>query len=195
MAERKNSAARIRANNKYNEKAYDRINIAIPKGNKAKIQEHATIMNESTNAFVIRAIKETMERDKLTRTLETAISPSAIDKATKRDKPINGLNAPAAPPAEATTIKQQAAEPEQTATPLPESEPDKHCKPLTEDAENNVNLVKLLADVNYQLDIEEAYGFETLRALLDKARQQESEREEAAEENTTPMSDLNKSDT
>ena len=30
MAERKNSEARIRANNKYNEKAYDRINIAVP---------------------------------------------------------------------------------------------------------------------------------------------------------------------
>lgn len=195
MAERKNSAARIRANNKYNEKAYDRINIAIPKGNKAKIQEHATIMNESTNAFVIRAIKETMERDKLTRTLETAISPSAIDKATKRDKPINGLNAPAAPLAEANLIKQQAAEPEQTAAHLTELEPDKHCKPFTKEVENNVNLVKLLADARYQAEIGVAYGVETLAKLLDKARQQESEREEAAEENTTPMSDLNKSDT
>ncbi len=137
------------------------------------IQEHASKMGESTTAFINRA----------------------IDEAMKRDKPINELNSAAAPPAEANPIKPLAAEPEQTATPLPESEPDKHCKLLTEDAENNVNLVKLLADVNYQLDIEEAYGFETLRALLDKARQQESEREEAVEENTTPMSDLNKSDT
>lgn len=32
VAERKNSEARIRANNKYNDKAYDRINIAVPKG-------------------------------------------------------------------------------------------------------------------------------------------------------------------
>ncbi len=189
MAERKNSAARIRANNKYNEKAYDRINIAIPKGNKAKIQEHATIMNESTNAFVIRAIKETMERDKLTRTLETAISPSAIDKATKRDKPINGLNA-----LEASSIKQQVAEPEQTEASLPELEPDKHYKPLTGEAENNINLVKLLADVNYQLDIADAYGMDNRAKLLDKARQQESEREEAAQESTTPMSDRNNSD-
>ena len=35
---------------------------------------------------------------------------------------------------------------------------------------------------------------DNLAKLLDKARQQESEREDAAEENTTPMSDLNNSD-
>lgn len=137
------------------------------------IQEHAAKMGESTTAFINRAIDEAMERD----------------------KSINGLNATAASLAEDNQIKPLTAESEQTEAPLPELEPDKHCKPLTEEAENNVNLVKLLADVNYQLDIEDAYGFETLRALLDKARQQESEREEAAQENTTPMSDLNKSDT
>jgi hypothetical protein len=38
MPERKNSAARIRANNRYNEKAYDRINIAVPKGGKAAVR-------------------------------------------------------------------------------------------------------------------------------------------------------------
>ena len=64
MAERKNSEARIRANNKYNDKAYDRINIAVPKGKKAEIKAHAEKRdNGSINAFVNRAIKETMERD------------------------------------------------------------------------------------------------------------------------------------
>lgn len=63
MLERKNSEARIRANNKYNAKAYDRINIAIPKGGKELIQAHAQARGESVNAFIGRAITETMERD------------------------------------------------------------------------------------------------------------------------------------
>jgi uncharacterized protein (DUF1778 family) len=63
MEEKKNSAARIRANNKYNAKAYDRVNIAVPKGRKDVIQAHATSRGESVNGFVNRAIGETMERD------------------------------------------------------------------------------------------------------------------------------------
>ena len=39
--ERKNSEARIRANNRYNAKAYDRVNIAMPKGKKDIIVEAA----------------------------------------------------------------------------------------------------------------------------------------------------------
>lgn len=64
MLENKNSSARIRANNKYNEKAYDRINIAVPKGEKDIIKSHAEAHGESVNGFINRAISETMERDK-----------------------------------------------------------------------------------------------------------------------------------
>lgn len=64
MSEKKNSDARIRANNRYNEKAYDRINIAIPKGQKAIFSSHAQTQGESLNAFASRALNETMERDK-----------------------------------------------------------------------------------------------------------------------------------
>lgn len=63
MAERKNSEARIKANNKYNDKAYDRINIAVPKGQKDTIKAHAEARGESVNGFVNRSISETMERD------------------------------------------------------------------------------------------------------------------------------------
>lgn len=42
MADNKNSAARIQANNRYNAKAYDRINIAIPRGRKVTVEEAAT---------------------------------------------------------------------------------------------------------------------------------------------------------
>ncbi len=62
-----NSKARIEANNRYNAKAYDRINIAVKKGSKAKIQAHAESKGESLNGFIKRAIKETISRDNETR--------------------------------------------------------------------------------------------------------------------------------
>lgn len=49
--------------NRWNDKAYDRINLTVPKGQKAVIQEHASSQEESVNGFIQRAIKETMERD------------------------------------------------------------------------------------------------------------------------------------
>lgn len=61
--ERKNSEARIKANNRYNEKAYDRANIAMPKGKKAVIVAHAENRGETLNKFINRAIDETIERD------------------------------------------------------------------------------------------------------------------------------------
>lgn len=48
---------------KYNAKAYDRINIAVPKGQKEKIQEAASKVGESINSYVSKAISERMERD------------------------------------------------------------------------------------------------------------------------------------
>lgn len=62
-SENKNSEARIRANNRYNEKAYDRINIAVPKGSKETLLTHAKSRGESLNAFANRALKETLARD------------------------------------------------------------------------------------------------------------------------------------
>jgi predicted HicB family RNase H-like nuclease len=57
----KTSAA---SKNKYNEKAYDRISTVVPKGRKAELQAHAESRKESLNAFVNRAITETLARDK-----------------------------------------------------------------------------------------------------------------------------------
>ena len=45
-------------------KAYDRINLTVPKGQKDLIQAHAEAQGESMNGFINRAISETMERDK-----------------------------------------------------------------------------------------------------------------------------------
>ena len=46
-------------------KAYDRINLTVPKGHKEIIQAHAESCGESVNAFIGRAIGNQMERDKL----------------------------------------------------------------------------------------------------------------------------------
>ncbi len=55
--------ARKKANEKYLKESVEDIRIRVPKGDKAKVQEHAATMGESMNSFVIRAIDETMERD------------------------------------------------------------------------------------------------------------------------------------
>ena len=56
--------AQKRASAKYNAKAYDRIELKVKKGHKAKIKAHAESHGESVNGFVNRAIDETMEREK-----------------------------------------------------------------------------------------------------------------------------------
>lgn len=44
-------------------KAYDRINLTLPKGQKDIIKAHAEGRRESVNAFINRAIDNQMERD------------------------------------------------------------------------------------------------------------------------------------
>ena len=51
---------------RYEDKAYDKILVRMPKGQKDLIQAHAEAQGESTNGFINRAISETMERDKET---------------------------------------------------------------------------------------------------------------------------------
>ena len=56
--------ARRKASAKYLKEMVEDVRIRVPKGQKAVIKEHAEKHGESMNAFVIRAIDETMERDK-----------------------------------------------------------------------------------------------------------------------------------
>lgn len=44
-------------------KTYDRINLTVPKGRKEAVKAHAESQGESLNAFINRAITETMARD------------------------------------------------------------------------------------------------------------------------------------
>ena len=49
---------------KYNSKTYDRVNLAIPKGQKSDIKVEADKVGQSLNAYITQAIIERMERDK-----------------------------------------------------------------------------------------------------------------------------------
>lgn len=55
--------ASTKAQNKYINKKYDRINLVVEKGNKEIIKAHAEEKGESVNAFINRAINETMKMD------------------------------------------------------------------------------------------------------------------------------------
>ena len=56
-------AGKAEYKNKWQNENYDRINLTVPKGDKSRIQAHAAKMGESTNAFINRAIDETMDAD------------------------------------------------------------------------------------------------------------------------------------
>ena len=58
------SKAQQRAVNKYVANNYDRVLVTMPKGQKDIIKTHAEAHGESVNAFIGRAISETMSRDK-----------------------------------------------------------------------------------------------------------------------------------
>lgn len=49
--------------NKWISEKLDRVNLTMPKGQKETIKAHAEARGESLNAFINRAITETMERD------------------------------------------------------------------------------------------------------------------------------------
>ena len=49
--------------NRYIAKAYDRINLTVPKGKKDTIKAHAEAHGQSVNSFINEAIDEKMERD------------------------------------------------------------------------------------------------------------------------------------
>ena len=49
--------------NAWNAKAYDRVNLTMPKGRKEIVQTHAEARGESVNGFINRAIDSQMDRD------------------------------------------------------------------------------------------------------------------------------------
>ena len=65
MSEKKISQKQQACVNRYISKSYDRINLTVPKGDKEVLKVHADLYDGgSVNAFIQRAIRETMERDR-----------------------------------------------------------------------------------------------------------------------------------
>lgn len=58
--------ASTKAKNKYKSKAYDRIEIVVPKGRKTAIQGAADAAGQSLNGYIVEAVDERMEHDSAT---------------------------------------------------------------------------------------------------------------------------------
>jgi uncharacterized protein (DUF1778 family) len=63
MDKKKNSDAKIRANNKYSATHYDRINMALPKGSRSLIEYCAEQHSESINRYVCRVVLEQVKKE------------------------------------------------------------------------------------------------------------------------------------
>ena len=57
------SKAQQKAVSKYMKENYDEVKVRVMKGYRDVIRTHAAARGESVNAFIARAIRETMERD------------------------------------------------------------------------------------------------------------------------------------
>ena len=60
----KDKAEAIRYNNDYNARAYDRINLIVPKGDKETIKARADELGESVNGYINKLIADDLERRK-----------------------------------------------------------------------------------------------------------------------------------
>lgn len=58
------SKAHMEATKRYEDKAYDKFLMRVPKGKKAELQAHAAKRGESLNGFVNRAIDNQLRNDK-----------------------------------------------------------------------------------------------------------------------------------
>jgi uncharacterized protein (DUF1778 family) len=59
----KDKAQKTAAQNKYISKAYDRINLLVPKGGKEQIQAAADAAGQSVNAYILEAVQQRMTAD------------------------------------------------------------------------------------------------------------------------------------
>ena len=56
--------ARTKANRRYNDKAYDRISVTVPKGKKEEIAVTAARTGESVNGLINRLLQEYTDKNK-----------------------------------------------------------------------------------------------------------------------------------
>lgn len=162
--ETKISKAQQKAVHKYVKNNYDRIELTVkPKGKKEELKAHAEKKGETLNSFINRAIKETMERDKL----RLPSTPNELEQ-----KP----NTPAANEPELIEAADNKKNiPKLDTLTETNKSPEKRYKLFTEAEAKLIDLSELLTNVRYQIDIAETFGMEVLRTLMERARQQEQE--------------------
>ena len=73
----KNKADTIRYNNTFTKENYDRINLTLPKGQKAKVKSEAEDQAESVNCYISKAIAL---RANLSRYLDGATTIPGVDE-------------------------------------------------------------------------------------------------------------------
>ncbi len=61
MPRAKKEFDQVKYQNEYKKKTYDRMELLVPKGEKAVIKEKAAAAGQSLNEFVYSAVKEKME--------------------------------------------------------------------------------------------------------------------------------------
>lgn len=88
------SKAQQKATNKWISKAYDRINLTVPKGQKEELQAHAAARGESVNGFIGRAIKEAIARDGSEKPAGTPRTPAAIPISPAQQNAAQPVSAP-----------------------------------------------------------------------------------------------------
>lgn len=62
----KYSDAQKEATARYNKKAYDRIDVVVPKGQREVIKQFAASQGKSLNRFILDAVKKEMDMNKET---------------------------------------------------------------------------------------------------------------------------------
>jgi uncharacterized protein (DUF1778 family) len=85
------SKAQQKAQNKWIAKAYDRINLTVPKGQKDVIQAHAAKMGESVNAFIGRAIRNQIAQDSVEAPTVAQITSEGTGIQEAKKKPTEGV--------------------------------------------------------------------------------------------------------
>ena len=89
MQEKKNSEAKIRANNKYTAKHYDRINMALPKGSRPLVEYCAGLFGESLNRYVCRVLLEAVRRDIQGQDMQDASLSGLLQVTASEESPLN----------------------------------------------------------------------------------------------------------
>ena len=76
----------IEYKNAYNRTKYDNITVMVQKGKRDKIRAHAETRGESLNAFINRAIREQIKRDRAESVPPSELVPTPDDQ-TDDDEP------------------------------------------------------------------------------------------------------------